>query len=210
MQIDIISDVNCPFCLLGWLQLNRALKGRNADIRWHPYEINPHLTGAPLTIGDNLARKYNRTAEETIARNAELTAAAAEFGVSLDFPIDLPVYNSRKAHEAIMMATILGRGHDYAVAALIGVFTKRLNPSSIDDLANLAVEIGIDGASMARALEEGVYAAEVAERIGDFYQRGVRGVPTFIFAQRICATGAIGVESFKNVLDEAARPPSVS
>ena len=69
IQVDIISDVVCPWCFIGYRQLEKALEiaGLEGDIRWHPYELNPAMAPEGEDVGEHIRRKYGATPEQSAA-----------------------------------------------------------------------------------------------------------------------------------------------
>jgi predicted DsbA family dithiol-disulfide isomerase len=87
LTIDIYSDVMCPWCLIGYGQLTKALEQLDgeitADIRWRPFELNPQMPPQGEEQEAHLQRKYRRSAEEGAGLRAQMKAIADGAGVSL-------------------------------------------------------------------------------------------------------------------------------
>ena len=84
MRIDIVSDVVCPWCIIGYRQLQQALEatGTEAQIHWHPFELNPDMPPEGEQLRDHIIRKYGSSVEESESNRSRLVAVGAELGVS--------------------------------------------------------------------------------------------------------------------------------
>ena len=82
IEIDIASDIVCPWCIIGWKQLERALKdtGINARIRWHPFELNPNMPPEGQNIREHVAEKYGSSAEDSAKARAHIAQLGAQLG----------------------------------------------------------------------------------------------------------------------------------
>lgn len=75
LQIDIVSDVVCPWCVIGFKQLEKALyiTGTPAHVKWHPFELNPHMPDAGENMREHLANKYGTTPDQSVEARRRLT-----------------------------------------------------------------------------------------------------------------------------------------
>ena len=82
LQIDIVSDVMCPWCVIGYKQLARAIEavGTPHNIRWHPFELNPNMPPEGQNITEHIAEKYGATPEQSRASRVQMTQAGADVG----------------------------------------------------------------------------------------------------------------------------------
>lgn len=93
LQIDIISDVMCPWCVIGYQQLATALKatGTAHEIRWHPFELNPNMPPEGQNITEHVAEKYGSTKAQSLASRERMTQAGAEVGFEFQYADDMLV-----------------------------------------------------------------------------------------------------------------------
>ncbi len=96
IRIDIVSDVVCPWCIIGYKQLERALQdsGVAAKVRWHPFELNPHMAEEGENLREHLAAKYGTTPEGSRQARARLTELGAELGFVFNYAADMRMHKT--------------------------------------------------------------------------------------------------------------------
>lgn len=205
MQIDIISDVVCPWCYVAKRQLEHALAQRpelQAQIRWFPYQLHPEAPAAGYPYRETIERKYGRQMIDALF--ARIAAAGAAVGLELHLERIARGANTLDAHRLIDWARAEGR-EDAMVEALFRTYFR--DGRDVGDRATLtaiAGEVGLDGTLIALRLEGSEGRAEVLDRIHYSRDQGVNGVPFFIFDGKLSLSGAQGEETFLQVLDRVA------
>ncbi|MFY0610587.1 MAG: DsbA family oxidoreductase [Hyphomicrobiaceae bacterium] len=202
IRIDIVSDVVCPWCIIGYKQLERALEltGLAADIHWHPFELNPKMVPVGENLREHLAAKYGTTPEGSKRARARLTALGAELGFTFDYADDMRMVNTFRAHQIMHWAGTQGRAHEMKMALFAAFFTHRRDLNDPHILAECAAEIGLDRNMALAILEEERYAQAVRDAEHHWLERGIHGVPAMVFEQRYLLTGAQGVENYTGAL----------
>jgi predicted DsbA family dithiol-disulfide isomerase len=215
VDIDIYSDVTCPWCYLGVLRLRTALTGYpgEAVLRWRPFQLDPSAVGEPVL--SRLARKFG--GDEAARRAAErATAAGAADGVELRYDRAVSA-NTFDAHRLLWFAdqpsTVLfgataSTQPDLAMALYAAHFTDGMDVSSPEVLVDLAVRVGLDGDRARRLLDSDEGRAEVVALLAEADALGITAVPTFVFAGMYAVTGAHDPQTLRLVLsrlDEAAQ-----
>ena len=206
LQIDIVSDIVCPWCVIGYKQLERALEqtGTAADVHWHPFELNPHMAEAGENLRDHLAAKYGTTREESVAARARLTALGRELGFAFNYAGDMRMYNTFRAHQLLHWAGTLGRKHDLKMALFEAFFSARRNVGDPAVLADVAAAVGLDRDEALAVLGDGRNAEAVRQDQAFWTSRGIRGVPAVIFDRQHLVTGARGVDGYAAILRHLA------
>jgi predicted DsbA family dithiol-disulfide isomerase len=202
LRIDIVSDVVCPWCAIGWRQLERALATAHApaEIHWHPFELNPQLGPEGEELFPYLARKYGTTSERSRADRARITGLGAELGFTFAFDDHSRIRNTFRAHQLIHWAGLQGRAHAAKQALFAAHFTRGEDIHDLAVLAAVAEAIGLDPAEARAVLEEGRYAEAVRAEEALWTGRGVHAVPAIVFAGKYVVSGAQGVEGFADIL----------
>ena len=202
IRVDIVSDVVCPWCIIGYKQLERALKetGLGADIHWQPYELNPNMAPEGENLREHLAAKYGTLPEGSRKARANLTALGAELGFTFNYADDMRMVNTFRAHQLIHWAETLGRAHDMKMALFGAFFTHRRDLNDPQVLADTAAEIGLEHDDALAVVSDERYAQAVREIEHAWISRGVHGVPAMIFDKRYLLTGAQGVDNYASVL----------
>ena len=209
LRIDIVSDVMCPWCVVGYRQLADALEatGTPHEIRWHPFELNPNMPAEGQNIREHIAEKYGSTREQSEASRQHLTRVGAEVGFEFRFTEDQRMHNTFDQHQLIHWADQQGRGHDLKMALFTAHFTNGRNLSDDAVLAEVAEEIGLDRSEALAVLGDQRFAAEVRQAEQFWVKQGVRSVPAVVFNRQHLVSGAQGVETFTHILNQLAAMP---
>ena len=206
IRIDIVSDVVCPWCIIGYKQLERALQETKtaADIHWHPFELNPRMAQEGENLREHLAAKYGTTPEGSRRARARLTELGAELGFVFDYTDDMRMVNTFRAHQLLKWAEEHGRGHDLQMALFAAFFAERLDLNDPAVLARVAALIGLDGDEALAVLTDGRYAEDVRQDEQFQISRGIEGVPAMIIDEKYLVVGAQGVDNYRSILEKIA------
>jgi predicted DsbA family dithiol-disulfide isomerase len=207
LQIDIVSDVVCPWCIIGYQQLAKALEatGTPHEIRWHPFELNPDMPPEGQNMREHVAEKYGSTQAQSDESRASMTAIGAELGFKFRFADDMRIYNTFNVHQLLHWADQQGRMHDLKQALFVAHFTDRLNLSDNTVLADVATKVGLDWAEALAVLDDQRFASDVRQAENHWVSQDIRGVPAVIFNRRHLVSGAQGVENFTRILEQLTR-----
>lgn len=202
IRVDIVSDVVCPWCVIGYHQLAKAVQETEIgiDIHWHPFELNPHMGEDGENLREHLAAKYGTTPEGSRNARARLTELGAELGFTFNYADDMRMYNTFRAHQLIDWAGEQGKAHETKLALFAAFFTRRENVADTDILVGVAGQIGLDPDAARAMLNSGDHAEKVREKEQFWTSRGVQGVPAMIFDRQHLVTGARGEENYANLL----------
>ena len=204
LRIDIISDVMCPWCIVGFRQLAIALEDSKVDheIHWHPFELNPNMPAEGQDIGEHLAEKYGTTPEQSVANRASMTAHGEELGFEFNFVDGFRMHNTFYTHQLLYWANTQDRMGDLKQALFTEHFTNGRDLSDDAVLADIASEIGLDRAEAAMVLVDQRFASEVREEQKFWTQQGISGVPAMVFDRQHLVTGAQGVDNYQKILGQ--------
>ncbi len=207
LRIDIVSDVVCPWCIIGYRQLAKALEatGMAHEIHWHPFELNPAMPPEGQNLREHIVEKYGSTKEESEESRVRMTGIGADLGFEFRFADDMRTHNTFNVHQLLHWADQHGRQHDLEQALFAAHFTHRRNLSDNTVLADVADEIGLQRTEALAVLEDQRFAREVRDAEKTWINQGIRGVPTMIFNQRDLVTGAQGVENYTRILEQLAQ-----
>ena len=207
LRIDIVSDVVCPWCIIGYRQLAKALEatGTAHEIHWHPFELNPGMPPEGQNLRDHLAEKYGSTKEESEASRDRLSGIGADLGFEFRFADDMRMHNTFNVHQLLHWADQHGRKHDLKQALFAAHFTHRKNLSDDSVLADVAAEVGLQRAEALAVLEDQRFATDVRHAENAWLSQGIRSVPAMIFNRRNIVTGAQGVENYTRILEQLAK-----
>ncbi|WP_201530997.1 MULTISPECIES: DsbA family protein [unclassified Psychrobacter] len=206
LRIDIVSDVVCPWCVVGYRQLAAALEKTNTDheIHWHPFELNPNMPSEGQNMREHIMEKYGSSKAESDTSRARIAEAGSEVGFQFNFTDDLRMHNTFNLHQLLHWAEQQGRMHELKQALFIAHFTDNRNLSDIKVLADIAAEIGLDGKEALTVLEDQRFANDVREVEQHWQRQGIQSVPAIIFNEQHLVSGAQGVDNYVNILEQLA------
>lgn len=207
LRIDILSDVMCPWCIIGYRQLALALEstGTAHEIHWHPFELNPQMPPEGQDGFEHMAEKYGSTRAQSLESRARMTALGADLGVEFRWAEGFRMHNTFNAHQLLHWAEMQGRKHDLKMALFSAHFTDRRNLSDDDVLADIAGETGLERAEALAVLQDQRFADDVRQLETFWIKQGIQGVPAMIFDRKHLVTGAQGVGNYTNILNQLTR-----
>ena len=208
LDIQIVSDVVCPWCVIGSRHLLLALEDLSdevrADITWLPFQLNPHVSVEGENLSEHIMRKYGSSPEDNQAMRDRLTDLGRAAGFQFNFTPDSRTYNSFDAHRAIHWAGVRGRQHDFVEQLFHAYFTENRNPSALKTLTDAAATLGLDTADLEAVITSDRYRPEVEQALAASQAKGISGVPTFIINHQYALTGGQPVDVFKRALRQVA------
>jgi predicted DsbA family dithiol-disulfide isomerase len=208
LRIDFVSDVVCPWCVIGLASLGQALQRTQgevaADIHFQPFELNPQLPAEGEGIGEHLQRKYGMSEAQLDENQARIRARGAELGVVFDFNRRSRIWNTFDAHRLLHWAGIEGRQLALKQALLRAYFSEGRNVSDHATLVAVAVGAGLDGARAQAIVASDAHADDVRAAEQFFIRNGINGVPAVIIEQKHLISGGQPVEVFERALREIA------
>ena len=216
MQIEVFSDVVCPFCYIGKRRLEEALAGfphtDEVTVTYRSFELDPSSPAtSDLSLEQMLAKKYGQSLQQARAMNDRVSDMAATVG--LDFQLqDAHPANTFRAHRLLHFAATQHLGNELTERLMRGYFTEGVRIGDRDALLALAVEVGLNEAAAAAVLDGDAFTAEVTADIELARAFGASGVPFFVFDRKYTISGAQETALFASVLDKAwsaAQPMTV-
>lgn len=204
MTIDFVSDVSCPWCIIGLRALEEALASAgdavDATIRFQPFELNPAMPAGGQNVVDHVAEKYGSTPEQSAAARANIRDRAAALGFTMNGSADSRIYNTFDAHRLLHWAALEGRQADLKKALFTAYFTDQRDPSDHAVLVDVAAGIGLDTAVARDVLASGRYSDEVRAEERLWQQRGITAVPAIVINERYVIMGGQPPATFEKAL----------
>ena len=207
MKIDFVSDVSCPWCVVGLKSLEAALArvgpDVNAAIHFQPFELNPQMAPEGEDVVEHITRKYGASAD--IGRSQEALKARGEaLGFHFNFQKRGRIYNTFDAHRLLHWAEAEGKQHALKNALFNAYFTAGQDPSNHDVLVSVAGSVGLDEKRTREILASDEFATEVRERERFYTQAGIHAVPAVIINDRHLIQGGQPPEVFEQALRKLA------
>ncbi|MDW5444327.1 DsbA family oxidoreductase [Polaromonas sp. SM01] len=208
MKIDFVSDVSCPWCVIGLKSLEDAIARVGdqvqAELHFQPFELNPNMPAEGQDIGEHLAEKYGASPEQSQSNRDMIRARGEAVGFTFSMDKRGRIYNTFDAHRLLHWAEEEGRQLALKEALFKAYFTDGENPGSHEVLARVAGEVGLNVARAKAILASDEYADVVRER-EQFYQRqGIHSVPAIIINDKHLISGGQPVEVFEQALRQIA------
>jgi len=209
LRIDIVSDVVCPWCIIGLKQVEKALTLVGQDIAaetyWHPFELNPNMVPEGEDTAEHIARKYGSTPEQSRANRSRLSDIGNSVGFAFNYGEGMRIYNTFNAHKLL---TIFGseRGWRAQTALKMALFTAyfqdRRDVSDIDVLCDIAETQGMDRDVALAWINDTALTTSVRAEMAYWIDQNITGVPAIIFDQKYMVPGAQSAETFADVINK--------
>ncbi len=215
VNIDVVSDVVCPWCYLGKSRLDQAIANVADDIRvtvnWRPYQLNPDLPPEGVDHKIHLAEKLGGQAAVDRAHEM-LTGLGEQDGIAFNFDAVKISPNTLDAHRLIRWALTEGPEAQNAVASLLfkANFEEGRNVGDHAVLLDIAAEAGLDRAVIAALLTSDADKDTVSGEIETARGMGVTGVPCFIIDSKYAVMGAQSVDVLTGALRDIAKMQDAS
>ncbi|WP_159019424.1 DsbA family oxidoreductase [Algibacter sp. L3A6] len=206
LKIDIVSDVVCPWCTVGYKRLEKAIKELGVedqvDIEWQPFELNPNMPAEGQDLQEHIAEKYGSTDEQQNESKQRMVEAGEELGFTFDYFEGMRMVNTFEAHILLEYAKYFGKQTELKMTLTKAFFTDHKDVSKRDVLKQALLDVGLDAEEGLSKLDNEDIRSEVKTKEGYWQQLGVNSVPTVVFNRKSAVTGAQPVDTFKQVLTE--------
>lgn len=204
IRIDIVSDVVCPWCIIGYKRLQLALNELadtvQADVHWHPFELNPQMPEQGQELREHLTEKYGTTTEDSIRAREMLTRVGNDLGFAFDYFDGMKILNTFKAHQLLHHAREHGLEQALKLRLFAAFFSERQDIGQADVLVEQAARVGLDPIAARAVLDDCTHADAVRSEQGRWMRAGVRAVPTFVFNGQYGVSGAREPDALKQVI----------
>ena len=208
MKIDFVSDVSCPWCVIGLKALEAAIARLGAEVKaeihFQPFELNPQMSPGGQDINEHLAEKYGATPEQSEQTREMISARGAEVGFTFAMAKRSRIYNTFDAHRLLHWAELGGRQLALKHALFKAYFTDGENPGAHEVLTRLAGEVGLDAARAKEILASDEYAEDVRKLERFYLDQGINAVPAVIVNDRHLIQGGQPAQVFEQALRQIA------
>ena len=206
-QLDVYSDVICPWCYVGKQHMQAALReleagGLTFDVVWRPFQLNPDMPPEGVPRDDYRRAKFG-SLERSRQLDAQVAEAARAAGIEIRHDLMKRTPNTLDAHRLIAWASANG-GQDALVDRLFAAyFVEGQDIGAKETLAALAGEAGLDREAAASFLESDAGRREVQAEDDAVRRAGLSGVPTFVLERHVLFSGAVPPDVFAEALGKA-------
>jgi predicted DsbA family dithiol-disulfide isomerase len=207
LTIDIFSDVVCPWCLIGATRLDSVLAAwpepLDVTITYHPFLLDPSVPEGGVDLREKLTRQYGLDAGSLASMFSRVSSVAQSEGLSIDFSKQTRMYPTLKAHVLISAAEEKGTQKALVHELFTANFIDAKDVSDDAVLAEIASHHGFSVDEALALLGDTERRAQVREEVEHAAKLGIRGVPFFIFNERLGLSGAQNRETFEEVIRKA-------
>ena len=207
LRIDIVSDVVCPWCIIGYKQVEKALTlldtPVDAEYWWHPFELNTNMPSAGQDVVEHIAQKYGSTPEQSKANRQRLAEIGSGLGFEFGQHENRRIYNTFKAHKLLHIT-----GHEQGwrkqtelkLALFVAYFQQNRDVSDEAVLLDVAQSVGLDGDACKAWLADTALTETVRAEQARWLDQNITGVPAIIFDGRFMVPAAQSAETFADVI----------
>lgn len=208
LKIDFVSDVSCPWCVIGLKSLEVALERLNGDIvaeiHFHPFELNPKMAPAGQNIVEHITEKYGSTPAQSAETRAMIRERAAGVGFDMRMNEQSRIYNTFDAHRLLHWAGLEGKQAALEHALFAAYFTDGAVMSDHDTLISVAARVGLNPIRAQENLASDIYAVEVRQQERFYHELGINSVPAVIVNDQYLISGGQPSDVFERALREIA------
>ncbi|MFT5311744.1 MAG: putative DsbA family dithiol-disulfide isomerase [Paraglaciecola sp.] len=209
LKLDIVSDISCPWCIIGYKALQTALQNLQdevvADITWQPFELNPHMPAEGQEMTEHITQKYGITVEQSEKNRAMIKQRGLDVGYEFGNRGGGRIYNTFDAHRLLHWAKEHGKQSELKLALFDLYFQQNGNPSDHVQLLAVAERVGLPRAQAEEILISSKYEPEVRELQRHYQQAGISSVPAVIVNNKHLISGGQPAEVFEQALRDIAK-----
>jgi predicted DsbA family dithiol-disulfide isomerase len=194
MQLEIWSDIACPWCYVGKRRMEAALAEfehrDEVEVTWRSFELDPTAPAdRGISHAELIARKYGRTLEEVAAMDAQLTGVAAAEGIDMKLS-EIRSGSTFDGHRLIHLAAAHGLQDAMKERLMRAYFSEGALVADHETLATLAAEVGLPADEVREVLLTERFAEDVRDDERTAQGAGIQAVPCFVIDRRFGASGA--------------------
>jgi len=206
IKVDIVSDVVCPWCIVGLKQLQKAVDstGIKIEVHWHPFELNPQMPESGQNLQEHICEKYGSTKEQSRENRQKLASIGEELGFEFRFHDESRMVNTFKAHQLLHWANLQGQENAMKMALFSTHFSDQQDINNTDVLLSVVESLGLDKEEAKTILDDARFGDDVRSAQQTWTGRGITGVPAMVFKEKYLVTGAQGIENYKQILTQVA------
>lgn len=202
LRIEVVSDIICPWCFIGASNLEAALAARpdvDTEVSFRPFLLDPTTPPGGADLRERLRAKYNVDPEAMFGR---VEAAARSAGIPLDFSKVQRTPNTLRGH--VLIGSVAGPAQRRVAKALFAAyFLEGRDISDVEVLADIGAAHELDAAQVRALVTDEARLEATRQEALSQSERGIRGVPFFVFAEKYGVSGAQPPETLARALDMA-------
>lgn len=212
LRIDFVSDVACPWCVIGLKSLQRALAAVGdkveAQIHFQPFELNPDMPPEGENTTEHVARKYGSDPERSAAARNAIRENGEALGFRFNYNPESRIWNTFDAHRLLHWAGLEGKQLQLKEALFASNFTEQKSTSDHEALLEAVKAADLDVEKAREVLASGAYVEDVRRDEDLWRSRGISAVPSVIFNGRWMIQGGqpprVFEQAIRQIIDGTA------
>ena len=209
IKIEIISDVVCPWCAIGYKRLSTAIEElkliNKVEITWHPFQLNPDMPREGQNADKYLMNKLGLSKDALLNKRSSVTKTGEESGFKFDYFRKMKKLNTLNSHILLDYAKEYGKQTELKVRLQEAYFGERKNISNRTVLANELKVVGLNAVEALARLDDETAILHVQNEEKLWRNRGVYAIPTMVFDNSVVRVGANEVATYKQILIELTK-----
>ncbi len=204
LRIDFVSDVACPWCVIGLRSLLKALEAVGPEVKpeihFQPFELNPDMPPEGQNTTEHVTQKYGSNPERSRAARQAIAESGAALGFQFNYKPESRIWNTFDAHRLLHWAGLEGKQQELKEALFKANFTDQLSTSDPEVLVAAAKSVGLDEKRAREILGSDEFTVEVRNDEALWRNRGINAVPSVIFNQRWMIQGGQPPQVFEQAI----------
>ena len=204
LKIDIVSDVVCPWCVIGFKNLQKAMaelqKEIEFEINWKPYELHPEIPENGYDKKLYMKQKFGDQAGNSPYKQIE--ELGKELGFEFNFSKSERIPNTFRAHRLLWKAREFDLQSELSEALFEAYFTEGKDIGSIDILSEIASNLGMNKEKTTKFLESKEGGQETADEEMNFIEKSIGAVPTYFINNKYIIQGGQEPSTFVSFLSK--------
>lgn len=205
MKIEIVSDVMCPWCVIGYKNLEQALNELSdlqPEIEWRAFELNPDMPMEGQNIREHLMEKYGITDQQSDENRKRISDMGDQVGFNFNFADDAIMINSFDCHRLLTWAKEEGKQTELKLALFAAHFSNNKPLNQVSELLAVIDAVGLSVTRAQAIIDSDEFADQVRSEQAQMHQLGINSVPTFIINQKYAINGGQPAAVFKQALQQ--------
>lgn len=206
IKIDIVSDVVCPWCTVGYKRLEKAISELGiqdkVEIEWQPFELNPTMPAQGQNLNEHMMEKYRMSPEQLKQTQQQMVNAANDVDFDFNFDDKSLMVNTFEAHILLEYAKGFGKQTELKMQLMKAYFSDGKDVSDKNILKQALLDVGLNAEEALSKLKDEEAIKEIRTKQDYWKGMGISSVPTIVFNRKSAVTGAQPVSTLKSVLAE--------
>ena len=206
IKIDIVSDVVCPWCTVGYKRLEKAISELGiqdkVEIEWQPFELNPTMPAQGQNLNEHMMEKYLMSPEQLKQTQQQMVNAANDVDFDFNFDDKSLMVNTFEAHILLEYAKGFGKQTELKMQLMRAYFSDGKDVSDKNILKQALLDVGLNAEEALSKLNDEEAIKEIRTKQDYWKGMGISSVPTIVFNRKSAVTGAQPVSSLKKFISE--------